>query len=667
MDESVIYLDLYDTAQLSYTLAPDDARAKMTFTSSSSAVVKVSEEGELTPLKAGRAVITAATHNGKKDTVTVIVTDPYAPTKIAFDTTAETVFADQSPITLEPTLYPDTARATLTWTSSNKKVATVDEDGNVTLLSEGTATITVKTHNSKSASIKLTVTDPTLPATVAIANADTGEELGTKISWDNTIDGELNLGLLATAKGGDGYEADTGTVKWTSSATAVATIDQNGCVTYKKNGTVRFTAKTTRGSKSASITVTFTKYIAVESITISTTGLSLLAGSTLKVNTSSLPAGSISCADLSYASSDESIATVSATGQIKAVGAGYVTIICTDEKTGIQSNALTIACSYPPTYRALILAHPSEKAVVRSSTGAEYNVTWQRTTDVNTMRNMLKLQNYGGHGYQITTNANATKAAALSSIAAIANQSKESDVTVIAIMAEGTDNGTIWLGDEALSAATLAEALDQIEGRVIVFMANDYAGYYITESSDGSKEMVTASNAASQGSNFNSAFVSAFASRQSTVSVYPLDENGNAILPPEAAENEDGSVTEANWGELRQDKFYVITASSAYEETYFLASVSSWNDTYKTATLNEGGCYDYFVRYLALAGGFKATPNKGGTGTAAWSNKSVTLQQAYTETAANVKKYESASQSTGYSCSTVQVYPLKSSYIVFQH
>ncbi len=664
-DESVISLDLYDTAQLSYTLAPDDARATVTYSTASN-VVEVSEDGEITPLKAGRAIVTATTHNGKKATATIVVTDQYAPTKISFEKSAETVFVDQSPITLSPTLYPDTARAKLTWTSSNKKVATVDEDGIVTLLSEGTATITVKTHNSKSASVKLTVSDPTLPVKLTLINADTGAELPSKLSWDDTVDGSLNLGTMAVAKGGDGYDADTGDIKWTSSAASVASIDQNGAVTYRKNGTVRFTAKTTRGSVSATVTVTFTKYIAVESISISATSLTMLVGGTLQLNTSSLPAGSLACATLSYSSSDESVIKVSSTGKLTAVGAGYATILCTDEKTGITSNQLTFSSSYPPTYRALILAHPTEKAVVRSNTGVEYNVTWQRTTDVKTMYNLLNTQNYGGKKFKITTNANATKSAALSAIASIADQSRSSDVTVVAILAEGTDNGSIWLGDEALSAATLAEALDQIEGRVIVFMANDYSGYYITESSDGSGMVSASSNASAQGQNFNSAFISAFKSRQSTVEVYPLDENGDPILPPEPTVNEDGSVSEANWGELRQDKFYVITAASAYEETYFLANVSRWN-TDGTATLNEGGCFDYFVRGLAEAGGFKVTPNKGGAGSASWSGRMVTLQQAYVQTAAYVKKYESASQSTGYNYSNVQVYPLNSSYVIFQH
>ncbi len=664
-DERLISLDLYDTAQLSYTLAPDDARATVTYSTASN-VVEVSEDGEITPLKAGRAIVTATTHNGKKATATIVVTDTYAPSKISFEKSAETVFVDQSPITLSPTLYPDTARAKLTWTSSNKKVATVDEDGIVTLLSEGTATITVKTHNSKSASVKLTVSDPTLPVKLTLINADTGAELPAKFSWDDTVDGSLNLGTMAAAKGGDGYDADTGDIKWTSSAASVASIDQNGIVTYKKNGTVRFTAKTTRGSVSATVTVTFTKYIAVESITISATSLTMLVGGTLQLIPSSLPVGSLPCATLSYSSSDESVVTVSSAGKLTAVGAGYATILCTDEKTGVTSNQLTFSSSYPPTYRALILAHPTEKSVVRSNTGVEYNVTWQRTTDVKTMYNLLNTQNYGGKKFKITTNANATKSAALSAIASIANQSRSSDVTVVAILAEGTDNGSIWLGDEALSAATLAEALDQIEGRVIVFMANDYSGYYITESSDGSGMVSASSNASAQGQSFNSAFIGTFKSRQSTVEVYPLDANGDPILPPEPSVNEDGSVSEANWGELRQDKFYVITAASAYEETYFLANVSRWN-TDGTATLNEGGCFDYFVRGLAEAAGFKVTPNKGGAGAASWSGRMVTLQQAYVQTAAYVKKYESASQSTGYNYSNVQVYPQNSSYVIFQH
>ena len=143
-----------------------------------------------------------------------------------------------------------------------------------------------------------------------------------------------------------------------------------------------------------------------------------------------------------------------------------------------------------------------------------------------------------------------------------------------------------------------------------------------------------------------------------------VSEDGNRILPPEPTVNSDGSVTSANYGELREDKFYVLTASTAFEETYFLANITlnSWNDTSMTATMNESATYDYFVRGLCLAGGYN--PATHGT---SWSGRAVTLQQAYSSTASYVKTHESSSAATGHKYSTVMVYPAASSFVLFQH
>lgn len=60
---------------------------------------------------------------------------------------------------LEPVLNPDYAFCTLTWTSSNKKVATVDDNGVVRGVSTGTCTITATSNSGHTASCELTVVE----------------------------------------------------------------------------------------------------------------------------------------------------------------------------------------------------------------------------------------------------------------------------------------------------------------------------------------------------------------------------------------------------------------------------------------------------------------------------------------------------------------------------
>jgi len=58
---------------------------------------------------------------------------------------------------LNATLAPETAKSKLTWKSSSTKVARVDENGKVTGVGSGTATITVKTANGKKDTVKVKV------------------------------------------------------------------------------------------------------------------------------------------------------------------------------------------------------------------------------------------------------------------------------------------------------------------------------------------------------------------------------------------------------------------------------------------------------------------------------------------------------------------------------
>ena len=62
-----------------------------------------------------------------------------------------------STLTLKATMTPSSSTDKLTWTSSNKKVASVDKNGKVKALKKGTATITVKTTSGKKATCKITV------------------------------------------------------------------------------------------------------------------------------------------------------------------------------------------------------------------------------------------------------------------------------------------------------------------------------------------------------------------------------------------------------------------------------------------------------------------------------------------------------------------------------
>ena len=137
-----------------YTINTSSLSGKLTFTSSKAAVASVTKKGVITGKKVGTAKITIKTSKGKKYTVTVTVAK--APSKVTLNKKTATLEVGDT-LQLKAKLPSKTASNKITWTSSNKNVATVSNNGKVTAEGEGTATITVKTFNGKKATCKVTV------------------------------------------------------------------------------------------------------------------------------------------------------------------------------------------------------------------------------------------------------------------------------------------------------------------------------------------------------------------------------------------------------------------------------------------------------------------------------------------------------------------------------
>ena len=131
-----------------------NATDKVTWSSSNKKVATVDKNGVVTAVKKGTVTITAKTSGGKKATCKVTVKVP--ATKVKLNKTKATVAKGRT-LTLKATMTPSSSTDKLTWTSSNKKVATVDKNGKVKALKKGTATITVKTASGKKATCKITV------------------------------------------------------------------------------------------------------------------------------------------------------------------------------------------------------------------------------------------------------------------------------------------------------------------------------------------------------------------------------------------------------------------------------------------------------------------------------------------------------------------------------
>ncbi len=148
----------------------------------------------------------------------------------------------------------------LTWTTSNKKVATVDQDGVVIAKGKGKATITCTVTDAKNKVYKLTCKITVIrPAKrVYITNEATVLNLGQKY--------DLNTRLVPSSS--------NDTITWSSSDKKIANPDKDGKFTALAKGIVTITGKTLSGKK-VSLTL---EVIDAEGLVVNQEGLNKLLG-----------------------------------------------------------------------------------------------------------------------------------------------------------------------------------------------------------------------------------------------------------------------------------------------------------------------------------------------------------------------------------------------------
>ena len=212
--------------------------------------------------------------------------------------------------TLVATIKPSNATdKTVTWASDNEEVATV-ENGVVTAVKAGTATITA-TAGDRSASCVVTVEKKVIAVTGIALDKETA----------TIIEGETET-LTATVAPADATDK---TVTWATDNEEVATVE-NGVVTAVKAGIATITA--TAGDYSASCVVTVEKkVIAVTGISIDKETATIIEGETTTLVATITPTDATD-KTVTWATSDASIATVEG-GVVTAVKAGTATITAT--------------------------------------------------------------------------------------------------------------------------------------------------------------------------------------------------------------------------------------------------------------------------------------------------------------------------------------------------
>ena len=313
LDKTSVTLNTTDTYTLVANVDPIDASNKsVTWNSSDTAIATVDENGVVTGIKAGTATITVTTVDGDfAATCAVTVLQPV--TGISLDKTSVTLNTTDTYSLIANVDPVDASNKSVTWSSSDAAIATVDEKGVVTGIKAGTATITVTTVDG----------DFTATCAVTVLQPVTGVSLDKTSVTLNTTE---TYTLIANV---DPTDASNKSVTWSSSDAAIATVDDKGIVTGIKAGTATITVTTVDGNFTAACAVTV--FQPVTGVRLDKTEVTLNVAESTVLQATVLPADA-SNQTVEWSSSNDDIAIIDNGGKITAVAIGnaIITVTTTD-------------------------------------------------------------------------------------------------------------------------------------------------------------------------------------------------------------------------------------------------------------------------------------------------------------------------------------------------
>lgn len=202
---------------LKATLSPSDSTDKIKWTTSNSEIATVSSKGVVKGVKNGKVTITATASSGKKATFKITVTNA------SISKTSKTVNVGQS-----YTIKINDYSGKVSWSTSNKKVATVSSKGVVKGVASGSAVITAKLGSGAIFTCKIKVTKASISPSKASVFIGSGKQLTLKNAAE--------------------------TVKWSSGNTKIVKVNSKGYITGVAKGTA--TVYATCGGVKYSCTVT---------------------------------------------------------------------------------------------------------------------------------------------------------------------------------------------------------------------------------------------------------------------------------------------------------------------------------------------------------------------------------------------------------------------------
>ena len=333
LSQSELNMVIGQTEMLTATLAPEGVSSAVAWKSTNEAVATVAQDGTVTAVSSGNAVITA-TAGGVSAECKVSVEAPKIPMTGISVSDMEINRGQTKTVEVSYSPADTTDDKTVTYESSDKDVAAVDNAGVVTGKKEGTATITVKTTG--------TATPFTATAVVKVNEKSMTEEAEDKIAFTGkemeVLKGQtvfmmdfLNVGKVLEENG----ITDSYTVKWSVSEEKVAAVSKDGKLTGVKEGETEVTAELTftngageETGKAVATTKVAVKEIPLESIAFDKVIKEMVVGTSETLSIIYNPNNTTDLRDVKWETSDSSILSVE-NGKVTALKVGEAEITAT--------------------------------------------------------------------------------------------------------------------------------------------------------------------------------------------------------------------------------------------------------------------------------------------------------------------------------------------------
>jgi uncharacterized protein YjdB len=323
--ETLLFTEIGATAELSATVLDEEGveveGAEVTWSTSDADVATVDEEGLVEAMGEGTATITAT--SGEISGTAEVTVELAVPSPSEVVVTPEEVTLTEIGATAELTatvLDEDGVEiegAAVVWTTSDADVATVDEEGLVEAVGEGTATITATSGEvSGTAEVTVDLAAASPSEVVVVPSAATLNEIGATAQF------------MAMVLDEDGVEIEGAAVVWTTSDADVATVDEEGLVEAVGEGTATITATVDDIEGTAEVTVDVSAPSPAE-VVVSPEAVTLTEiGATTELTATVLDADGVEIegAVVVWTTSDADVAVVDQEGVVTAVGEGTATI-----------------------------------------------------------------------------------------------------------------------------------------------------------------------------------------------------------------------------------------------------------------------------------------------------------------------------------------------------